>query len=139
MAETRQVGLGTLFKVDSTQGGTFVTHPLTDSITPPPRDRARIESLVHADTLNVPLLGVEETSEFSVTYYWHPGQTEHEKLDTLFGSKNEFDCQIVYPFATPVTDEFSVKCVNLSPEAITPTGAIKRTATLLRTTAITRS
>jgi hypothetical protein len=139
MAETRQVGLGTLFKLDSTQGGTFVTHPLTDSVTPPPRNRARIDSLVLGDTLNVPLLGVEETSEFPVTYHWHPGETEHEKLDTLFGSKAEFDVQVVYPFATPVTDEFSVRCVELTPEAITPTGTIKRTATLLRTSAITRT
>lgn len=139
MAETRQIGLGTLLKVDSTQGGTFVTVPLVDGVTPPPRSRARIDAKVLGDTLDVPLLGIEEVSEFSFMHHWHPGETEHEKADTLFGSKDEFDVQIVYPFATPVTDEFTVQCVELAPEQITPTGAIKRQVTLLRTTAITRT
>lgn len=139
MAEAKQIALGTLLKVDATQGGTFVTQPLVDGVTPPNRTRSEIEGKALGDTLDVPLLGIEAPSRISFTQFWHPGETEHEKLDTLFGSKDEFDVQIVTPHGTPKTDEFTAQVVEITPEQLTPTGAYKRSVTLLRTTAITRS
>lgn len=135
---SKQVALGTFFKIDDDTLG-FDNQTLVQEITPPPRMRAQIDADELQDTLSVPELGIEEKSEVQYMQIWHPGDTEHEKLDTLFGSMAAFDVQIVTPHATPVTDEFSAKCVGLEPEALGVDGLYRRRVTLVRTTAITRT
>lgn len=136
---SKQIALGTILKTDHNTDATFESMTLVDQITPPARTREEIEGKSLGDTLDVPLLGIEAPSRLEFTQYWHPGDSEHEKLDTLFGSKAEFDLQVVTPHSTPVTDEFSGQVVSLSPEQLTPSGAYKRQVVVLRTTAITRT
>lgn len=136
---SKQIALGTILKTDHNTDATFESMTLVDQITPPARTREEIEGKALGDTLDVPLLGIEAPSRLEFTQYWHPGDSEHEKLDTLFGSKAEFDLQVVTPHSTPVTDEFSGQVVSLSPEQLTPSGAYKRQVVVLRTTAITRT
>lgn len=139
MAETKQIALGTIFKLDATQGGTFVAVPLMQNLTPPVRTRAEIESNALGDTLEVPQLGMESKSQMTFAHFWHPGQTEHEKWDTLFDSKDEADVQIVTPHGTPVTDEFTVQVVALTPQTLETNGMFRREITLNRTSDITRT
>lgn len=136
---TKQISLGSLLKVDHDQNAVFESMTLVVEITPPPRTRAETDGNDLGDTLEVNLLGRESQSKMEFDQFWHPGDTEHEKMDTLFGSKAEADFQIVTPHATPVTDEFSGQVIGLTPESLTPTGAYKRKVTIQRTTAITRS
>ena len=135
----KQVALGTILKTDSTQGGTFVEMTIVESITPSPRERETVEGKTLGDTLDVPLMGIEGPSVMEFAQHWEPGDTEHEKLDTLFDSKDEFDVQIVTPHATPVTDEFSGKVLRLAPETLETSGAYRRTVAIQRTTDITRT
>ena len=136
---TKQVGLGALVKVDDDGDASFTTVGLTRSITPPPRSRALVDGTALEDDLAVNEAGIEEASELSFTQFWHPGDTNHEIMDTLFGSKAKVDWQIVYPFATPVTDEFEGFVSALAPEQIEPGNIISRQVTVQRTGAITRT
>lgn len=135
----KQVALGTLLKLDHDDNATFNNVTLVTGITPPARMRAEIDGKTLGDSLETSLLGIELKSELEFTQHWHPLDTEHEKLDTLFESGDEVPIQIVTPHATPVTDEFTIQVIKLEPEQLTVDGAYKRKVTCQRTSAITRS
>ncbi len=136
---SKQISLGTILKTDDDSNGSFDTMTLVRSITPPPRQRELIDGLVLSDTFDVPLPGIEQSSQMVFEQLWHPNDSEHEKMDTLFASKASFDVQIVTPHTTPVTDEMTVKCVGLEPAALETGGVYARTVTLQRQGAITRT
>lgn len=136
MAETRQIALGTVIKInDDTLG--YDTQPLVQSYTPPNRTRAEVDSMALEDTLEVPILGIESKSEITLTQFWHPGETEHEKFDTLFGTKATFGVQMVTPHGTAKTQQCDCKVLELSPETLDASGLFRRTVKLLRVGAIT--
>jgi len=136
---SKQIALGTILKTDHDDNSIFEAMTLVDSITPAARERAEIEGKELGDVLDVPLLGIEAPSRMEFTQFWEPGDSEHEKLDTLFGSKAVAGFQVVTPHGTPKTDDFDGQVVKLTPEQLTPSGAYKRQVTILRTTAITRT
>jgi len=136
---TKHIALGTILKTDIASDGVFVAHTLVEQITPPNRTREEIDAKVLGDTLDVPLTGIEGVSRMELVQHWEPDDTEHENLDTAFDANAEYDFQIVTPHDTPITDEFSGKVVNLGPETLEPSGAYKRSVTILRTSDITRS
>lgn len=137
---TKQIGLGTLVKVDENDDGTsHTTVTIVMDATPPARKRARIGKTSLDDTLATFAAGIEQESEFQFTQYWHPTDTQHASIDTLFGSKAEVEWQVVYPFATPITDEFEGWVSDLEPQQIAVDGMITRRVTIQRTTATTRT
>lgn len=137
---TKQIGLGTLIKVDEDDSGSvFTTCTIVMDVTPAARKRARINKTSLDDTLATFAAGIEEHSEFTFMQYWHPTDTQHASIDTLFGSKAEVIWQIVYPFSTPITDQFDGWVSDLEPQQINVDGMIMRRVTIQRTTAITRT
>lgn len=137
---TRQIGLGTLVKVDDDDSGAgFTTVGEIVNVTPNGRTRELVDRTVLADTLATMAAGIEAHSEFSFMQFWHPGDTNHQLIDTLFGSKAEVLWQIIYPFSTPVTDQFDGFVSGYEPEEIGRDGIISRRVTVQRTGAITRS
>ena len=137
---TKQIALGTLVKVDENDdGNSHTTMTVVMDSTPPARKRARIDKTSLDDTLATFAAGIEQHSEFQFTQYWHPGDTVHQHVDTLFGAKTEVEWQIVYPFGTPVTDEFEGWVSDLEPQQLTVDGMITRRVTIQRTTATTRT
>jgi hypothetical protein len=136
---SKQIALGSILKVDHDNNAAFDVMTLVRQITPPPRSRKKIDSLTLGDTFEVSQLGIESESEMEFQQLWHPGDTEHEKLDTLFGSKGQFSVQLITAHGTAVTLEFTVKVTALEPEAWTVDGVYSRKVTLLRTGAITRT
>ena len=139
MAASKQIALGTLLKTDASTPASFVTMTLVREVTPPPQTREEIDGKDLGDTFDVPLLGIEEVSRCVFTQFWHPGDAEHEVIDTEFDATTEFAVQIVTPHATPVTDEFNVKVVGMTPAQLNTGGTYQREVTLLRTSAITRT
>lgn len=131
MAKAKQIALGTTIL----QGTTTIT--MVGQIDPPPRKRQLVDGVDLTDTFDVPLLGIEERSEFSLTQYWHPGETEDEALDTLFCSKAEVTVKIVTPHATPKNLSVPAKVIGLGPESLQPNGTYKRKVDWLRTGTIT--
>src|SRR3990167_10399687 len=136
---SKQIALGTILKTDAALAATFVAHTLVKEITPPARVREEIDGKVLGDTFDVPLLGIEQVSKMTYMQYWHPGDTEHELIDTEFAARSEFAVQIVTPHTTPTNDQFSVKVVRLSPAALNTGGTYQREVEFVRTTAITRA
>lgn len=136
---SKQIALGTILKTDCTTPSTFVAHTLVKEITPPARVREEIDGKDLGDVFDVPLLGIEQVSKVTYKQYWHPGDTEHELIDTKFDDQVEFSIQIVSPHTVPVTDEFTVKVVGITPESLSTGGVWSRDVELVRTGAITRT
>lgn len=139
MAAAKQVAHGTIVKIDPNDDNTFTTLELVREVTPPPREREEIDGRTLDTTFEVPLLGIEVKSTFELQQFWHPGDSNHELLDTAFGAKTEFAFQIVTPHTAPITDEFNVQVEKLAPAALQPNGTYQRNVTFLRTSAITRT
>jgi len=139
MVQAKQLALGSLVKVDHDADTVYTTVGLTRTITPPGRSRVNVDGTVLADTLKTNEPGVEDFSEFSFMQLWHPNDTNHELIDTLFGAKTKVNWQVLYG-ATPVsTDQFAGYVSQLGNEALEIDGVISRVVTVQRTGAITRS
>lgn len=137
---SKQVALGTILKVDDDDSGaTFTTITLAMDATPPARKRERIPTAALSDTLQTNSAGIELASEFSFNQYWHPGDTMHQMIDTLFGSKASVIWNIVTPHGTPVTDSFEGWVSDMEPSVLTVDGMYMRKVTVQRDTAITRT
>lgn len=135
----KQLGLGALVKIDPVPTSSFTTQGLTVSIDPPKRSREKVDGTALADTLSTYELGIEEHSTFEFMQFWHPGDTNHQVVDTLFDNNTEADFQIIYPFENLVTDEFSGKVSGIAPETVAKNGVISRKVTVERTSAIART
>lgn len=137
---TKQIGLGTLVKVDEDDSGTtFTTCTILMDATPPARTRTRVDQTALDDTLATYAPGIEEHSEFKFKQFWHPTDTQHASIDTLFGAKTIVIWTITYPFGTPIVDTFEGWVSDLTPATITKDEVISREVTIQRTTAITRA
>jgi hypothetical protein len=134
------LGLGTVLKVDENDDATgHTTVTLVMNITPPARERELIDGTSLSDTLATYEAGIEQHSEFTFTQFWEPGDSQHESIDTLFGSKTAVEWQIVYTNGTPETDEFEGFVSRLGPQTIEVNNLVMREVTVQRKTAIARS
>lgn len=131
MAKAKTIAHGS-----SLQNGT-TTCTLVAAIDPPPRRRAMIDGRDMTDDFDVPLLGIEERSEWSVEQYWTPGEAEDDAFDTAFGAKTELTMKIVTVHSTPKTLSIPCKVVGLEPQQLTPDGLYKRKINFVRTGDIT--
>lgn len=136
---TKHVALGTVIAVDVAGGSSYTTITLAMDATPPARKRVRVDQTALSDTLATRLPGIEDHSEYIYNQYWHPTDTQHESVDTLFGSGAIASWKITYPFGTPVLDTFSGWVSDLEPAALQTNGMIMRKVTIQRTSAITRA
>lgn len=133
----KQAAFGSIMKLDSTNGGTFVAIPGVIQATPPPRMRKEIDALELGDTVDVPLLGIEDKSEFRITVHYDQGDAEHVKFTTMFDGNIEGACQVVTSHGTPITKEFTVRCKKIEEQDYEPNGTIQAVITFQRTGAIT--
>lgn len=126
---TKYLGLGTAFKID----GTTIT--LVINGTPPGRSRVLVDCTALDDTLQTYKMGMEAFSEFKFTQYWERGDTQHDSIDTAFGSKTDATWKIVYTKASTV-DTFTGLISAISPATITHDQIYQREVTIQRTGAI---
>lgn len=137
---TKQIGLGTLVKVDEDDGGSgFTTCTIVMDVTPPKRERELVDCTALDDTLATYSAGIEKHSEFTFTQYWHPTDTQHASIDTLFGSKAAVLWNIVYPFASAITESFEGFVSAVEPGTVKHNEHITRKVTIQRTGSISRS
>lgn len=135
----RQVSLGSVVKLDHDDNATFDAVGLITNVSPPPRTRQRVNAMVLGDDLETDKMAAEAISDMTITQLWHPGDTEHEKIDTLFDSKDEVSWQIITPHSTPVVDEFVGVVASLDPSPREAGNMIARDFTVHRVSAITRT
>ena len=135
----KNLGLGSLVKVDHDADASYTTVGLVTAFTPPARKRALVPGTILADTLETYEAGIEDFSSMSVTGYWDPGDTNHEILDTLFDNKTKVNWQALYGSAPVKTDQFAGFISELTPAENNKDGLIMRTFIVQRTGAITRS
>jgi hypothetical protein len=128
----KNLGLGTVITCNA------VEITLIVDATPPAKKRALIDGSVLADTLATYEPGIEEHSEYIFTHLWEPGDTVHEGLDTLFGSKATIAFTIAYADTGVTTETFNGKVSDLEPQPITKDGLLSRKVTVQRVGAIGR-
>lgn len=140
---TKQIALGTVIAVDVADGTSYATITLAIDATPPARKRERIPQTALSDTLATVAGGIETASEYVFNQYWHPTDTMHASLDTLFASGSAAagigHWKLTYPFATPIVDDFHGWISDLEPAALQANGMLMRKVTVQRTGAITRA
>lgn len=137
---SKLLGLGTVVKVDENDdGSSHTTCTLVMNVTPPARERELIDGTTLSDTLATYEIGIEQHSEFVFTQVWEPGDTQHESIDTLFGSKAVVEWQIVYTNGTPKTDEFEGVVSRIGPQTIETNNLVMREVTVQRKGVITRT
>ena len=136
---TKQLALGSLVKVDHNDDTVFTTVGLTRTITPPGRSRVNVDGTVLADTLQTNEPGIEAFSAFQFLQLWHPGDSNHTMLDTLFDNKTKVDWQVLYGSSPIRTMTFEGYVSDLGPEPLEVNGVIARQITVQRTGAITES
>jgi hypothetical protein len=137
---SKQVGLGSIIKVDEDDSGSvFTTITLVADFTPPGKTRVEVEATALEDTLQTNELGIEGVSYFEFTLFWHVGDTNHEIMDTLFTSKTAVLWQWVSPHGTPKTSQFEGKVVELANQTVQHNNVFMRKCKIMRTGAITVS
>jgi len=155
MSTQKQSALGTILEMDpanTTAVTNLVAATLVKTMTPPGREREEADGRALGDILDVPTQGGEAQSEMIFTQFWHPGDTNHELMDTQFGvdtNPNSIGTvaafRITYPHGgtkvgdTAPTDSFSGYVRRLGPESLEPTGVYMREVAIRRTTAVTRA
>lgn len=129
----KNLGLGTVLTVNS------VTLTLGIDATPPAKKRALIDGSTLSDSLATYEAGIEEHSEYMFTHFWEPGDTMHEGIDTLFGSKAEVAITLEYTDSGTTTETFNGIVSDLEPQTIQKDNLLMRKVTIQRTGSIGRA
>lgn len=131
----------------------FVTMGLCDSVTPFGKSKSIIDT-PDLTCVTSAQVGREEQSTMTFTQFWDPQDAQHNMVDLNFEqsqtdvSKKTIVAHLVTPdyitnaaaaALSKVTYEASVQIVSIAPEELSPDGFYKRTVTLLRQGAITRT
>ena len=139
----KTIANGTLLKYDEDGNGTgHSTIGEITNITPPGRTRDDVDVTDVADTFVEYEPSIPDYGELTFEQLWHAGDSNHELIDTAFANAPAarlYEWQIVYPYSTPVTDEFTGYVKAISPTSIGPKDSIKRTVTIKLTSDITRT
>jgi len=111
------------------------------NLTPPPKS---------ADTVDVTIVGDEveqlypaetdNAGEYTFEQIWHISDTNHELLDTAFNTRDTtklYLWNIIFPFTTPKTQQFSGWVKSLTPSQVDAKGVFSRTCVIQLTSAIT--
>lgn len=133
----KQIGYGTLVKVDHAANGTYVTIGCTRSAKLPDRMSEKVDATCLTDVVEQFLPGIETDSECEIDHIWDPTNANHQIIETLKDSKAVVNWQIVLPFATPVTATFAGFVLGYTTEPIQRNNVIARTVKVQRTGAIT--
>jgi len=136
MTVYKQIALGAIIKLDD-DGVGFDTVPGVISAQPPARTREEVEGRELGDDFEVPILGIEQASEFTITVHYKEDDTEHTKWTTLFESQEDCDIQIVTPHSTPITKEFTCKVKAIEEQEYAPNSTIRADIKVQRTSDIT--
>lgn len=136
----KDIGHLAILAVDHDSDATFTVCTQIKNIQPPEPSREDVDVTTLDDTVVKTLPSdPPDYGELSFDQVWHPGDTVHEHVETLFGARTICPWRITYPFSTAKTDTFSGWVKKISPMKLESKEAIKRTVTIRLTTEITRA
>lgn len=135
----KQIGLGTLVKVDHDADTVFTTVACVRNLTPPKRSKNQADATCIDDTLEKTLSGLEAASDFAFEQFWDPTDSNCTMIDTLLTNNTEVNWQLVFPFGTPITAAFSGRVIDTTPSQVDNNTVIARSVMVRRDSAITYS
>lgn len=124
------LGLGTTLHCDVTGSTTWAAVDNVITLTPPGRDREKVEATALADTLESTKEGIEKEAKFEFTHYLDPDDTVHTAIYTLFGSKVSGNWKITTTDSTPATRIFLGTVTNIEEETIEKSKLVIRKVTV---------
>lgn len=127
---SKVLGLGTTLSVDVTGSTSFASVDNVITVTPPGRDREKVESTALADTLESTKEGIEKEAKMEFTMFLDPDDTVHTGVYTLFGSKVSANWKITMTDATPSTRTFLGTVTNIEDETIEKAKCVIRKVTV---------
>lgn len=140
MAYTEKVaGYSSIVKVDPAGGTSYTALTDTTAITPPDKERNKIDGTTLDDSREIMSPGTEKCTEFTFSQVWRVKSTNHEIIDTLYSNKATAAWQVSYPQATVVTDSFSGWVSKVTAAVKAPNDYWSREITVTTTTGITRA
>lgn len=138
--DQRVLGYGSVVSVDDNDSGSgFTTLSGCTAITPPDKEWNKVDGSTLDDAFEVMRGGTQKATEFVFSQVWIVKSTNHEIIDTLFGTKNLVLWNVVYPQGTPVTDSFEGYVSKVTAAVKGPNEYWTREITVTTTTLITRT
>lgn len=150
----KSVALGTLIRIDFAGGSTYATVARTKGHTPPDQVGTEADGKELGDTFEVPIMGIEGPSTYTLTQYWYPGDTVSDSFVAAFNNRRldagasggVLGVQLAYPHDGVAqtdnmpTEEFTARVIGITKEPVgDPNGVYLWTITMRRTSAITES
>lgn len=132
-------GYGTLVKADFTVADTMVTCGYITATSPPERSAKTVDGTTLADNREQMDPGIGEASEFTFEQFWLHNETNSALIDTAHSnaltrtSRYNLTWHVIYPQATPVTEEFTGWVKKIGPAQIVNNEYSKRTITVQTT------
>ena len=94
----KATGCGTILSLDESGGTTYTPVSNIANVTPPsPGERTQVSAPELDTCIDDPELGMKGPRTFAFTQYWEPGDTDHERLDTMYDANTMGGWQIEYP------------------------------------------
>jgi hypothetical protein len=138
--DLRVLGYGSVVSVDDNDSGSvFTVLSGCTSITPPDKEWFKVDGSTLDDAFEVIRGGTQKATEFVFAQVWIVKSTNHEIIDTLFGTKNPVLWNVVYPQGTAVTDSFEGYVSKVTAAVKGPNEYWMREITVQATSLITRT
>lgn len=142
MTIAKHIGHGTTINIDpaSPIGTSYTLLAQVKSVTPPPPSREEVDTTTLDSTVEDSLPSdPRNMGEVQLHLVWHPGDTNHEILDTAMNSRTNAAWKLTYPTSVAFKDVFSGYVKSLTPTALEGKNHIGRDVVIKLTSAITRT
>ena len=134
MTIAKHIGHGTTLSI----GGTPIAQVKT--VTPPGISREEVDTTTLDSTVEDSLPSdPRNMGELQLHLVWHPGDTNHELLDTAFNARTISVYVLTYPSSVGKADTFSGYIKSLTPTALEGKNHLGRDVVIKLTTAIVRA
>lgn len=136
---TRTIGIGSVVKVDTAGGTSWVTLGKVTKIKPAGTAVEMVDTTVLADTREHMQGGIQKATRITMTMLWVNSATTFADLDTACKAKANANWQFITPHGTPQTHTIKGIIEELQPEEVSVKEGMAFSVTICTTDVITIS
>lgn len=135
----KTTGCGTILSLDESGGTTYTAVSNIANVTPATQSRVIVESPELDTCENNGDAGREEVKTMSFMQYWEPGDTDHERVDTMYANNTDGGWKIEYGHDYAVSQPaqtFNGKVQEMAPAQVVSEEVVQRSVTIVLTSSI---